>query len=69
MVHVFGKHSTSVTVGRALNRDQWHSVVVIIDVHGARLIAKVDNLKEEVYLKVSKVEFGNLGDKLRAETA
>lgn len=52
MVHVFGKHLTSVTVGRALNRDQWHSVVVTIDVHGARLIAKVDHLKEEVYLKV-----------------
>ncbi|RVE50628.1 hypothetical protein evm_004752 [Chilo suppressalis] len=51
MVHVFGKHLTSVTVGRALNRDQWHSVVVTIDVHGARLIAKVDQLKEEVYLK------------------
>lgn len=52
MVHVFGKHLTSVTVGRALNRDQWHNVVVTIDVHGARLIAKVDQLKEEVYLKV-----------------
>lgn len=52
VVHVFGKHLTSVTVGRALNRDQWHSVVVTIDVHGARLIAKVDHLKEEVYLKV-----------------
>ncbi|CAG9793731.1 unnamed protein product [Diatraea saccharalis] len=51
VVHVFGKHLTSVTVGRALNRDQWHSVVVTIDVHGARLIAKVDQLKEEVYLK------------------
>ncbi|KAL0872124.1 hypothetical protein ABMA27_004544 [Loxostege sticticalis] len=51
VVHVFGKHLTSVTVGRALNRDQWHSVVVTIDVHGARLIAKVDHLKEEVYLK------------------
>ncbi|XP_028171910.1 contactin-associated protein-like 5 isoform X3 [Ostrinia furnacalis] len=51
VVHVFGKHLTSVTVGRALNRDQWHNVVVTIDVHGARLIAKVDHLKEEVYLK------------------
>ncbi|XP_045517931.1 contactin-associated protein-like 2 isoform X1 [Pieris brassicae] len=51
VVHVFGKHLTSVTVGRALNRDQWHSVVVTIDVHGARLIAKVDHMKEEVYLK------------------
>ncbi|KAI5645545.1 laminin G domain-containing protein [Phthorimaea operculella] len=51
VVHVFGKHLTSVTVGRALNRDEWHSVVVTIDVHGARLIAKVDQLKEEVYLK------------------
>ncbi|KAI8426433.1 hypothetical protein MSG28_005270, partial [Choristoneura fumiferana] len=51
VVHVFGKHLTSVTVGRALNRDQWHSVQVTIDVHGARLIAKVDQMKEEVYLK------------------
>ncbi|KAJ0178446.1 hypothetical protein K1T71_006269 [Dendrolimus kikuchii] len=51
VVHVFGKHLTSVTVGRALNKDEWHSVVVTIDVHGARLIAKVDHLKEEVYLK------------------
>lgn len=56
VVHVFGKHLTSVTVGRALNRDQWHNVVVTIDVHGARLIAKVDQLKEEVYLKV-KIHF------------
>lgn len=54
VVHVFGKHLTSVTVGRGLNRDNWHSVVVTIDVHGARLIAKVDQLKEEVYLKVAK---------------
>lgn len=51
VVHVFGKHLTSVTVGRALNKDEWHCVVVTIDVHGARLIAKVDHLKEEVYLK------------------
>ena len=28
VVHVFGKHSTSVTVGEALNRDEWHSVMV-----------------------------------------
>lgn len=49
---MFGKHLTSVTVGRALNKDVWHSVMVTIDVHGARLIAKVDHLKEEVYLKV-----------------
>ncbi|XP_049315176.1 axotactin isoform X4 [Bactrocera dorsalis] len=51
VVHVFGKHSTSVTVGEGLNRDEWHSVMVRIDVHGARLIARVDNSQEEVYLK------------------
>jgi Laminin G domain len=34
-----------------LNRNEWHSVVVRIDVHGARLIARVDNSQEEVYLK------------------
>lgn len=62
VVHVFGKHLTSVTVGRALNRDQWHSVVVTIDVHGARLIAKVDQLKEEVYLKVSEIHNFNNSD-------
>lgn len=58
-MHVFGKHLTSVTVGRGLNRDQWHNVVVTIDVHGARLIAKVDHLKEEVYLKVKAENFSN----------
>lgn len=51
VVHVFGKHLTSVTVGMGLNRDEWHNVVVRIDVHGARLIAKVDQQQEEVYLK------------------
>lgn len=47
VVHVFGKHSTSVTVGEGLNRDKWHSVTVRIDVHGARLIAKVDDKTAE----------------------
>lgn len=28
VVHVFGKHVTSVTVGEGLNRDEWHSVMV-----------------------------------------
>lgn len=51
VVHVFGKHSTSVIVGEGLNREEWHSVTVRIDVHGARLIARVDNSQEEVYLK------------------
>lgn len=50
-VHVFGKHLTSVTVGQGLNKDEWHNVVVRIDVHGARLIAKVDQHQEEAYLK------------------
>jgi hypothetical protein len=30
-----------------LNRDIWHTVTVRIDVHGARLIAKVDNISAE----------------------
>lgn len=38
-------------VGEGLNRDEWHNVTVRIDVHGARLIARVDNQQEEVYLK------------------
>lgn len=28
VVHVYGKHSTALTVGRGLNRDEWHSVTV-----------------------------------------
>lgn len=50
VVHVYGKHSTALTVGRGLNRDEWHSVTVRIDVHGARLTAIVDDLKEETDL-------------------
>lgn len=38
-------------MGEALNRDEWHNVTVRIDVHGARLIARVDDQQEEVYLK------------------
>lgn len=38
-------------MGEGLNRDEWHNVTVRIDVHGARLIARVDNQQEEVYLK------------------
>lgn len=30
-----------------MNRDIWHTVTVRIDVHGARLIAKVDNISAE----------------------
>lgn len=30
-----------------MNHDIWHTVTVRIDVHGARLIAKVDNLSAE----------------------
>jgi hypothetical protein len=43
--------SLKVIVGEGLNRDEWHNVTVRIDVHGARLIARVDNQQEEVYLK------------------
>lgn len=52
VVHVFGKQSTSLTVGEGLNRDEWHSVLVRIDVHGAKLIARVDDKKAETTLKV-----------------
>ncbi|XP_076293920.1 axotactin isoform X4 [Lasioglossum baleicum] len=52
VVHVFGKRSTSLTVGEGLNRDEWHSVLVRIDVHGAKLIARVDDKQEETTLKV-----------------
>nr|CAH7733562.1 unnamed protein product [Callosobruchus chinensis] len=51
VVHVYGKHSTALTVGRGLNRDQWHSVTVRIDVHSARLMATVDDVKGETTLK------------------
>ncbi|XP_074101561.1 axotactin isoform X2 [Cotesia typhae] len=52
VVHVFGKASTSLTVGEGLNRDEWHSVLVRIDVHGAKLIARVDDKQEETTLEV-----------------
>ncbi|KAJ8981076.1 hypothetical protein NQ317_007213 [Molorchus minor] len=51
VVHVYGKHSTALTVGRGLNKDQWHSVTVRIDVHSARLMATVDDMKDETDLK------------------
>lgn len=34
-----------------LNNDQWHSVAVRIDVHGTRLIAKVDKDNVETQIK------------------
>lgn len=52
VVHVFGKRSTSVTVGEGLNRDEWHSVLVRIDVHRSKLIARVDGTQEETTLEV-----------------
>ncbi|XP_066589237.1 axotactin isoform X2 [Prorops nasuta] len=52
VVHVFGKKSTSLTVGEGLNRDEWHSVLVRIDVHGAKLIGRVDDKQEETTLHV-----------------
>nr|XP_018912970.1 PREDICTED: neurexin-3 isoform X1 [Bemisia tabaci]XP_018912971.1 PREDICTED: neurexin-3 isoform X1 [Bemisia tabaci]XP_018912972.1 PREDICTED: neurexin-3 isoform X1 [Bemisia tabaci] len=51
VVHVFGKWSTSVIVGEGLNTDKWHSVMVRIDVHGARLIARVDEMQQEIGLQ------------------
>lgn len=52
VVHVFGKITTSLTVGEGLNRDEWHSVLVQIDVHGAKLIARVDDKQAETSLEV-----------------
>lgn len=52
VVHVFGKNSTSLTVGEGLNRDEWHSVLVRIDVHGAKLIARVDGKQAETTVEV-----------------
>ncbi|KAJ8683559.1 hypothetical protein QAD02_019351 [Eretmocerus hayati] len=52
VVHVFGKNSTSLTVGEGLNRDEWHSVLVRIDVHGAKLIARVDDKQAETTVEV-----------------
>ena len=40
------------TVGEGLNRDEWHSVLVRIDVHGAKLIARVDDKQAETSLEV-----------------
>ncbi|KAL0270939.1 UNVERIFIED_CONTAM: hypothetical protein PYX00_008205 [Menopon gallinae] len=51
VVHVFGKHSTSVIVGEGLNRDTWHYVTVRIDVHNARLIAKVNDKYAETNIQ------------------
>ncbi|XP_066991342.1 axotactin isoform X2 [Anabrus simplex] len=50
VLHVFGKQSTSLTLGDALNGDTWHSVMVRIDVHRARLIAKVDDIQKDTQL-------------------
>ncbi|KAF7992308.1 hypothetical protein HCN44_001633 [Aphidius gifuensis] len=55
VVHVFGKQSTSLTVGEGLNRDEWHSVLVRIDVHGAKLIARVNDKQEETTLELASV--------------
>ncbi|XP_015175861.1 PREDICTED: neurexin-2 isoform X5 [Polistes dominula] len=60
VVHVFGKNSTSITVGEGLNRDEWHSVLVRIDVHGAKLIARVDEKQAETNLEVLE-RFVNYG--------
>ncbi|XP_030746121.1 contactin-associated protein-like 5 isoform X2 [Sitophilus oryzae] len=51
VVHVYGKHSTALTVGRGLNNDQWHTVTVRIDVHAAKLLAIVDDLRDETDLR------------------
>lgn len=51
VVHVYGSNSTTQTIGQALNRDEWHSVTVRIDVNMGRLITIVDDLKVETKIK------------------
>ena len=36
--------------GSGLNSDKWHNVTVSIDVHRARLIAKVDSKQAEMHI-------------------
>ncbi|XP_073968823.1 axotactin isoform X3 [Rhodnius prolixus] len=51
VVHVFGKHSTSVIVGEGLNRDKWHSVTVTIDTNSLKLRARVDGQSNEMRIQ------------------
>ncbi|XP_014284802.1 axotactin isoform X2 [Halyomorpha halys] len=51
VVHVFGKHSTSIIVGEGLNRDHWHRVKVTIDVKGQRLKAVVNDRSNETKIE------------------
>lgn len=51
VVHVFGKHSTSIIVGEGLNRDHWHRVKVTIDVKGQRLKAAVNDRSNETKIE------------------
>lgn len=46
VVHVYGKAATALTVGRGLNRDEWHSVTVSI------MLVLVAQLKERCELVV-----------------
>lgn len=40
--HLFGDYSTTVVVGKGLNRDRWHHVNVVIDPHEQIIHAQVD---------------------------
>lgn len=40
--HLFGDHSTTVVVGKGLNRDKFHKVTVMIDPSTSMLYATVD---------------------------
>ena len=40
--HLFGDYSTTVVVGKGLNRDRWHKVDVMIDPHYQQILATVD---------------------------
>ncbi|XP_065333627.1 axotactin isoform X4 [Cloeon dipterum] len=42
VVHVIGENATSLTVGKGLNRDKWHSVMVRVNVETGVLLATLD---------------------------
>ncbi|XP_059474027.1 axotactin isoform X2 [Neocloeon triangulifer] len=42
VVHVTGENSTSLTMGKGLNRDKWHSVMVRVNLETGVLVAALD---------------------------
>lgn len=44
--HLFGDYSTTVVVGKGLNKDRWHKVDVMINPHYQQILAIVDDHDE-----------------------